>query len=63
MNKSAVLRVVDDPAARLGHLGVRRARHCRMSGLAPLGFDRLAHRVRARGTEKWKDISRDSHRR
>ena len=48
----AVFCVVDGPAARMGHLSIRRARHSLAEGEAPLGFDRLAHRERARETEE-----------
>ena len=48
----AVFCVVDGPAARMGHLSVRRARPSLAEGEAPLGFDRLAHRERARETEE-----------
>ena len=49
----AVLCVVDRPASRVGHLRVRIVRPDRMRGLAPLGLDRSAHRVRARWTDGW----------
>ena len=48
----AVLCVVDRPASRLGHLCDRRARRSLVEGEAPLGFNRLAHRERARETEE-----------
>ena len=65
----AVLCVVDGPASSMGHLVVQLVRSARpyrvltMVGLASLGLDRSAHRVRARWTDGWMDITRDSHRR